>query len=268
MKDALMALQTDLASSIAVRYACRLEKLIHFKMQALHIPDMDENTHPPGSGWVYQTWENAVVQKAREDITKLIQKEHFNYNSWAPKVVPGERDRVILEELRQKKYDFFIEGLLHSFEPDRFFQKLDSDLYRNISCPVLLVKNLVDLDRGIQIVGPPDTISLQLSWFFMTWKGLPVEPDILICHFEPSLEKLTISENDSVLVSDIEEIFLKYDKKPASIKTAKGSPEKLISFVRDHALLVSPLPRSESQIAQMLAMSPCPILFCPETKLD
>jgi len=268
MQDALMALQTDLASSIAVRYARRLGKLIRFKTQVIHIPDMDESRHSPGSGWVHQTWENAIIQKAREDIIKLIQKERFNYSSWAPKAVPGERDRVILEELRQKKYDFFIEGLLHAFEPDRFFQKLDSDLYRNISCPVLLVKNLVDLDRGIQIVGPPDTISLVLSWFLMTWNGLPVEPDILICHFESSLEKLTIPENDTVLVSDIEEIIFKYGKKPASIKTAKGSPEKLISFVRDHALLVSPLPRSESQIAQMLAMSPCPILFCPETKID
>ena len=268
MQDALMALEIDLASSIAVRYTRRLEKLIRFKTQVIHIPDMDEGRHSPGSGWVHQTWENAIIQKAQEDITRMFEKEHFSYNAWSPKIVPGEKDQVILEEMRQKRYDFFIEGLLHSFEPDRFFQKLDSDLYRNISCPVLLVKNLVDLDRGIQIVGTPNTISLVLSWFLMTWNELSVEPDILICHFETSLEKPTISENDTVLVSDIEEIFLKYGKKPASIKTTKGSPEKLISFVRDHALLVSPLPRSESQIAQMLAMSPCPILFCPETKLD
>ncbi len=268
MQDALMAVQTDLASSIAVRYTHRLEKLIRFKTQAIHIPDMDENNHSPGSGWVHKTWENAIIQKAREDITRMFLKEHFIYNGWSPMIVPGERDRVILEELRHKRYDFFIEGLLHSFEPDRFFQKLDSDLYRNISCPVLLVKNLVDLNRGIQIVGTPNTISFGLSWFFKIWNGIPAEPDILICHFEPSLEKRIILENDGDLFADIEEKFLKYGKKIASIKTAKGSPEKLISFVRDHALLVSPLTRGNSHIAQMLAMSPCPILFCPESIID
>jgi hypothetical protein len=268
MQDALMALQTDLASSIAVRYACRLEKIVRFKMQAIHIPDMDEDKHSPGSGWVHQTWENAIVQKAREDITRLIQRERFNYNSWEPKIVAGERDRVILEELRHKKYDFFIEGLLHSFESDRFFQKLDSDLYRNLPCPGLMIKNLVALDRGIQIVGTPDTISFVLSCFLKLWNTMVTRVDILICHFEPSTEKRALFENDSDLVSDIEERFLKYGKKPASIKTVKGSSEKLISFVRDHALLVSPLPTSSSYIAQMLAMSPCPILFCPESKID
>ncbi len=263
MQDALMALQTDLASRIAIRYACRLEKLARFNMQAIHIPDMDEKGHSPGSGWVHQTWENAIVQQAREDIAGLLQKELFYYSIGEPKIVPGERDQVILEEMNQKRYDFFIEGLLHSFEPDRFFQKLDSDLYRNIPCPILMVKNLVDLNRGIQILGTPDTVSSVISWFLKLWSELPAEPDVLVCHFEPSMEEHATIENDSDLVSAIEDRFLKFRKKPATIKTVKGASNNLAPLVRDHALLVSPLPTSSSQIAHMLAMSPCPTLFFP-----
>ena len=178
MQDVLISLQTDLASSIAIRYACQLEKLVRFTMQVLHIPDMDETGHSHGSGWVHETWENAIVQQAREDIAKLVQKELFHYSTVEPKIIPGERDLVILEEIRQKKYDLFIEGLLHSFEPDRFFQKLDSMLYRSLPCPALLVKNLVVLDRGIQIVGTPDTIPSLLLWFFKIFNNLPADPDI------------------------------------------------------------------------------------------
>ncbi len=58
------------------------------------------------------------------------------------------------------------------------------------------------------------------------------------------------------------------DKKIASIKTAKGSSTELALLVRDHALLVSPLPESSSHMAQMLAKSSCPILFCPEFTID
>jgi len=163
MQDALMALQTDLASRIAIRYACQLEKSARFNMQAIHIPDLDEKGHSPGGGWVHQTWENAIVQQAGEDIAGMLRKELFYYSIGEPKIVPGERSQVILEEIRQKQYDFLIEGFLHSFE---FFQKLDSDLYRNILCPVLMVKNLMDLNRGIQIFTTPDTISSVLSWYF------------------------------------------------------------------------------------------------------
>jgi hypothetical protein len=264
MQDALMALQTDLASRIAIRYAGRLEKLVRFNMQAIHVPDMDEKGHSPGSGWVHQTWENVIVQQAREDIAGLLRKELFYYSIGEPKIVQGERDRVILAEMNQKQYDFFIEGVLHSFEPDRFFQKLDSDLYRNILCPVLMVKNLMDLNRGIQILGTPDTVSSVISWFLKLWSELPAEPDILVCQFEPSMEKHVFIENDNDLISIIEARFIKYGKKPATVKIVKGSSNSLVSLVRDHALLVSPLPTSSSQIAQMLAMSPCPILFCPE----
>jgi len=269
MQDVLIALQTDLASGIAIRYACQLEKLARFNMQAIHVPDMDEQGHSPGGGWVHQTWENAVIQQARKKIARLVKEDLFYcYLARAPKIVQGEKDEVILEEMRQKNYDFFIEGLLHSFEPDRFFQKLDSRLYRNLTCPVLMVKNLVNPDRGIQIVGTPETVSFVLPWFFKVLNELPVEPDILICHFETSLGKVTFLENDSDLISGIEDQFLKQGKKPGKIRTARGSVDKLVSLVRDHALLVSVLPESRSHMADMLSMSPCPILFCPEPKID
>ncbi len=268
MQDVLIALQADLASKIALRYTHRLEESARFNMQAIHIPDLDDHGHSPGSGWVHQTWENSIVQQAGEDIAKLIHKEFSYYSIAKPKIVPGQRDQVILEEMRRNNYDFFIEGLLHSFEPDRFFQKLDSDLYRNLTCPVLLIKNSLDLGRGIQIVGTPDSFSSVLSWFFQLWDELPAEPDILVCHFETSMEKASFLENDSNLISDIADRFVKHGKKTASINTVKGSSTELVPFVRDHALLLAPLPKSSSHMAHMLAMTPCPILFCPELKID
>ncbi len=268
MQDVLISLQTDLASSIAIRYACQLEKLVRFTMQVLHIPDMDETGHSHGSGWVHETWENAIVQQAREDIAKLVQKELFHYSTVEPKIIPGERDLVILEEIRQKKYDFFIEGLLHSFEPDRFFQKLDSELYRSLSCPALLVKNLVNLDRGIQIVGTKETVPTLLYWFFKVFNKPTADPDILLCHFETSWEEAVFMENDTVLISDIESDFLKQGKTVGKIKTVKGSPDGLALLVRDHALVISAYPQSQSDMAHLLSMSPCSILFCPEFKID
>ncbi|NOX33963.1 MAG: hypothetical protein GXP56_09535 [Deltaproteobacteria bacterium] len=269
MQEVLISLQADLASGIAIRYACQLEKSARFNMNAIHIPDMDEKGHSPGSGWVHQTWENAVIQQARKKIAQLVKEDLFYcYLTRNPKIVPGEKEQVLLDEMRQKNYDFFIEGLLHSFEPDRFFQRLDSRLYRGLACPVLMVQNLTDLEKGIQIVGTRETVFSVLPWYFKLLKSLPEKPDILLCHFEAPGGKASFIENDTTLISGIEDRFLKHGKKPGRIRTVKGSPNELGLLVRDHALIASVLPQSRSSMASMLSMSPCPILLCPESKID
>jgi len=269
MQDVLIAIETDLASSIALRYICLMENFIRFNIQVVHIPDLDENGHSHGSGWVHQTWENVIVEQAGKRVARFLQKENFyRYPMGRPKIIPGERDQVILGELQHKNYDFLIEGFLHSFEPDRFFKKLDSDLYRNLQCPVLMVKNLVNLDRGIQIVGTQDTILFILPWFFKLWSDLHVKADILVCHFDTSKKDVNILENDSTLICGIEDTALNHGKEFGTIKSAKGSSSKLSTLIRDHALVMSFLPEANNNMAHMLAMSPCPMLFCPEPKTN
>lgn len=267
MQDVLIALQNNLASNIALHYAGRLKKFVRCKMQAIHIPDLAAPGHSHGGGWVHDTWENAVLQESRQQISQLLRGELFQGTGIGrPKIVPGDRDPVILEEILKNKYDLLIEGLLHAFEPDRFFKKLDSELYRNLPCPILMVKNLVNLDRGVQIVATPTTFSSVMAWFNKLLSELPMEPDILVCHFESSTDEIVVLENDPQVIADIEDRFLKHGKTPGSIKTAKGSASKLAALVRNHALVVSPLPTGNSSMAHLLAMSPCPTLFCPKHK--
>ena len=264
MDDVLIALDTDLASEIAIHYACKLEKFIRFNVQVIHSPDMDEKGHSHGSGWVHQKWENAIVQQAGKDIARLVRKELFYNSIGEPKIIPGERDQVVLEEIRKHRYDFLIEGFLYSFESDRFFQKLDSELYKSVPCPILMVKNLVDPTRGIQIVGTAETIPSILSWFFKLFKEFPGTPDILICHFNTAIKKVIFLENDTAFISCIEDLFSKQGKKPGSIRTAEGSEGDLSLLVRDHALSMSHMMRPHSNLAKMLSLSPCPVMFCPK----
>jgi hypothetical protein len=266
MQDVLIALQTDLASNIALHYAGHLEKAVPCKMQAIHIPHLETPNHSPGGGWVHQAWEEAVLQKSRQQISQLIRGEAFQgARVGRPKIVPGERDLVILDEIVKNKYDLLIEGLLHAFEPDRFFKKLGSELYRNLPCPVLMVKNLMDLKRGVQIVASPARLSSVMAWFFKLFSDLPVAPDILVCIFENTPDEIVVLENDPQIIADAENQCSKHGKTPGSITTVKGSASKMAARVRDHALVVSPLPNGNSAMAQLLSRSPCPTLFCPST---
>jgi len=49
---ALIAVKADLASSIAIRYACQLAKLTGLGLQTLFVVKPDEPGHTPGTGWV------------------------------------------------------------------------------------------------------------------------------------------------------------------------------------------------------------------------
>ena len=264
MDDVLIALDTDLASGIAIRYTCLLEKFVRFNVQVIHSPDMDEKGHPHGSGWVHQKWENAIVQQAGKEIANLVRKELFYNSIGKPKIIPGERDQVILEEMYKNQYDLFIEGFLYSFESNRFFKKLDSELYKKMLCPILMVKNLVNPTRGIQIVGTSKTIPSILSWFFKFFNDFPGTPDILICHFNTAVKNVVFFENDNHFLSSIEDRFSQQGKNPGNIRTAEGAAADLSLLVRDHALSMCHMPRPHNNMASMLSLSPCPVMFCPE----
>ena len=95
---------------------------------------------------------------------------------------------------------------------------------------------------------------------------LPLKADILICHFDTSMKDITILENGSNLIAGIEDSVLCNRKGFGTINSGKGSSNRLSSLIRNHALVISLLPETNSHMANMLAMSPCPIQFCPEPK--
>lgn len=262
MQEVLVALQNDLASRITIRYTDRLEKWFQLKVRTIHIPDLDEHGHTPGGGWVHEKWENAVVRRSREKIGTMIQKERFyGYQVPGPIIIPGDRAPVILDHLEKRPYDLFIEGALHTFEPDSFFTKLSSVLYLKIRRPVLMVKNFVDPALGTMVVGTAEQIITTASRLPQIVDDLPGSLDFLACEFT---EDETVTEiNDTEFSDRLEQMLEGRKKVPSQIRKVKGTPPVLADLTRDHAVVVSDLPAPEDPLAYMLSQSPCPILFCP-----
>ncbi|WP_022664747.1 hypothetical protein [Desulfospira joergensenii] len=267
MPDVLIEVQDDLASRIALRYACQLEKSIPFTMRAVHIPDLKEYGRAPGNGWVRNKWEDVVVDNSANKIAKMVRREFlYCYTDSDPLIISGDRDQVIFKELSRGNYGFFIQGMLHSFEPDLFLEKLNSRLYRHLPCPALLVKNLAAPGSGTLIIGTPETMPLGLSWLSSLLNKMPGDLDILVCHFESSADEPLILENDADFLTELGTGISKPAQRAGRVRTVKGSPDGLTGFVRDYALVVSFVPEIRDPMARLLAMSPCPMLFCPDRK--
>jgi len=202
MINALVSLNADLASSIAFRYACRLMEHIDMRLQAIHVEEVGKESYPPGSGWVRHTWEKGLTQTAREEIAQLMNIEKGACPALpTPTVRIGEYDDELLHEIAEKSYDLLIEGALNSFHAQPLHKKIRSKLYKYASCPILLVKNLVQPGR-VALLLSDETDVLPLVSMFLKLFGTP-RASVDLVHYtfkkagEPELLK-KVSEDGAV----------------------------------------------------------------------
>jgi hypothetical protein len=264
---ALIAVKADLASSIAIRYSCQLAKLTGLGLQTLYVFKPDEKGHTPGTGWVREAWEDAMVLKGRDSIAKLIQAEKIACPGLGnPKMVAGKRDMEILHELQVSDYDLFAEGMLHAFEPTNFLKKIHSRLYRNLPCPVLMVKNLASLAKGILALGEENDMASCVSVFLKLFEGVEVDLDLICCRFQNTAvdaERDTASRLETGLGA-AEKMLAEKGRTPRASRLVQGVSESLDRSVRDYGLVLTSLAREnieKSPIVDLLSRNPSPVLI-------
>jgi hypothetical protein len=256
---ALIAVKADLASSIAIRYACQLSELTGLKLQTLYVAKPDEQGQTPGTGWVKQTWEDAVTLRGRDTVAQLIQAEKAACPELGnPKMIAGKRDMEILHELQVSDYDLFMEGILHAFEPAGFLKKIHSRLYRNLPCPVLMVKNLISLDKGILALGEDRDLPSCIAVFFKLFEGIQVDLDLICCRFDHT------GDTAGRGLRTAENMLAEKSRTPGSSRVVHAGSESLEQSIRDYGLVLSSLSRentAENPIVDLLGRTPCPVLI-------
>jgi nucleotide-binding universal stress UspA family protein len=264
----LVAVDADLASSIAIRYACQLANLTGMQLQIIHVVEPQDQGYSPGTGWVRRTWEDALLQTGGEEIAQLIQAERASCPALGiPQIAVGERDQEILKALQAAGCDLFMEGLLHSFTSTSFQNKIRSRLYRSIPCPVMLVKNLVTLEKGVLLVAEHEELQLCVSAFLKIFKRVPIEPELLICRFlqkEPARES-ELPQNAGESLRTAEKILNSSGRKATQSRVVQGTVETLDPYLRDFSLVIAAIAREKSRkdsLLEILGRTPSPVMLC------
>ena len=267
MLRTLVYLDADLASSIALRYVCRLRHSINMQLHTVHVEEPDHDGHAPGSGWVRRTWESAMLKTGEFEIAQLIKAEKSSCSMLGtPKMLVGERDNEILHEIQRESYDLFVEGSLHSFTPKKLFDKIHSRLYRYIPCPVIVVRNLVNLEKIAMIVSDEIESKKLVSMFLKIFNGAKLNLDLIYCEFQESGRLSSKGRTDAKgTLNAVEKILMEQNWHPEDCRTIKGSPEEIGDELRNYGLVASPLRHSISKKSnwfQLLSHIPSPILIC------
>jgi hypothetical protein len=269
MLRTLVALESDLASSIALRYACQMANIVGMALQTIHVEDADAEGHPPGTGWVRRSWEEALKRNGEEQIAQLIRAERSSCPSMpATKVVLGDRDEEILLELNRESYDLFVEGMLYTYSSTNFYKRIRSRLYRNASCPIILVKNLLDLSKIALVLDLAIDPSSAVRTFLKIFKGAGIDLDLLYFRFHNGGG--TMRKEDSSpdgMLSYTRKLLAEGGQSPKSCRVIQGTPERLDELFRDYGLAVSSVhhvANKKSPLADLLYRIPSPLLLCSQ----
>ena len=267
MIKALVSVDADLASSIALRYACQLAKIIEVDLKTMHVEDADRKGPPPGSGWVRRTWENALLKSGETEIGQLIQAERLSYPALrAPKMVVGVREDEILHEIQKESYDLFIEGALHTFTKANFYNKLRSKLYRHMPSPVIMVKNLVHLEKMVIVFDEEAEFKRLVETFLKIFKKTNIELDLMHYQFrEPAQAAPENNQGADKILQNAREILMAAGWQTGKIRSFHGLPEELGELFRDYGLVITSFRRlltKKSLLLEFLSRVPSPILLC------
>jgi nucleotide-binding universal stress UspA family protein len=275
MTKMLVSIDVDLASSIALRYACQLADLIEAELETIHIEEPDKEGYTPGSGWVRQTWEKALLETGQNEVNRLIKAEKTSCPVLPPpKMFVGDRDEEILRELQRGSYDLFVEGELQTFSAANFHKKIHSRLYRYAPCPVVLVRNLVGLERLLILLHEGVDVQRLIARFSTIFKGVGAKIDLAYSEFHKSREPSPSKEVEDRLplpptdadrdLHVAEKMLADQGWTPLQGRVLRDPAEKLGDFLKDYGLVVSSIHREvskKSDLLQLLSRCPSPILL-------
>jgi hypothetical protein len=274
MIKTLASLNADLASDIAFRYSNRLSQFVDMNMQAIHVEEVEGPS--PGTGWVRNTLERGLLHTAQEEISGLIKAAQSTYRiPDAPIVRVGEREHELLREIKDGSYDLFMEGILNAFNPAGFFRRLQSALYRNAPCPILLVKNLAELNRTALLLRDNTDLTSLISTFLKIFTKTEPVVDLIHFSFPESGRKgfkekvedsvTSIHKNAGKIMKDAKTMLIENGRKPEDSWIIQDTPEKLNEFLMDYGLVVIQMPRNpgkKNRVMDLLSHLPTAILLC------
>lgn len=266
MLRALVSVNPDLASVIALNYACQLSGVVEMGIQPIYVKEPESGDEAPGTGWVRRTWERGLLSQERDAVHRLIEGEKVITGVLAkPQILQGKRDDQILANLLGGEYDLFIEGCVPCYEKLEFSQRLDSKLFRHSPCPVIIARNLIQLRKILVVLYDEVNVGKLLPTLINLFKGADVSIDLMYCRFLGPESPVEPIETGLPLYKEVDEILEAQEWTFGSRLALQGSVQSLARQIEQYSLLATSLSRQpiqHSALLELLGATPAPILLC------
>jgi len=196
----LVSIEVDLASSMAIRYACQLGNLIPMELQPVYVKGYPFEEPFTGIGWVRHTWEKELVREGKEEISEMIAAEMETCPVLQePRVIFGDRDKELIQLMGTEAFDLYIEGAPYPFTPTTVAKRLHLKFYQQLHCPLIWLRTLRPLKRVLALcLEPPGTAALSQA-LVKIWAGCQVPLHLGIAPTAPSAVLEVVSAMQTAL---------------------------------------------------------------------
>ncbi|MCK9377329.1 MAG: hypothetical protein M0P73_14410 [Syntrophobacterales bacterium] len=175
MLKTLVAIEVDLASSMAIRYACDLGNLIPMELFPVYVKAPPPEVPATGTGWVRHTWEREIVAMGKEEIHEMLASEQESCPLLRePLVIYGDREYELLKIVDQENFDLYVEGAPYPFNPGSIHRRLHSKFYQKLASPLIWLRVLRKIHQALVVC--PDLAGARavLPALQKLWAGCPI----------------------------------------------------------------------------------------------
>jgi len=262
----LVSVSPDLASVIAVNYACHLSKSIPMNIQPVFVKEPEPERDVPGVGWVRRTWEDSLLSIEHEAVSRLIEAERGNCPALIkPMILMGKWEDMILSCLLEGSFDLFVEGSVASFEKSEIIRQFNSPLYRNVPCPVIIARNLIKLHKVLLVFNHESGIGKVVPAMSSLFRGTKMHFDVMYVNILDRGRPVELIEASDSLFREANAILESAGLTPEKRIALQGGAENLARQIEEYSLIAISLPSDQTiddRFFEMLGDVSSPILLC------
>jgi hypothetical protein len=174
MIKTLVAIEVDLASSMAIRYACQLGNLIKMELHPVYVKEPPPEVPTTGVGWVRHTWEREVVASGKEEIQEMLASEMESCpRLHEPRVLYGDREYELLKIMEHEPFDLYVEGAPYPFTPANIHHRLHQKFYQHLGTPLIWLRILRKINQLLVVCQDPGDVKALVPAIRKLWAGCP-----------------------------------------------------------------------------------------------
>jgi hypothetical protein len=170
-----VSIEVDLASSLALRFACQLGGSIDMEIHPIYVKESLSPDSSRGAGWASRTWEREMVEKGKEEISKMIAPEmDFCPKLYDPSVIYGDRHSEVGIVVQEGLFDLYVEGSDFAWSHAELYKLAHTKFYQRLTCPLILVQSLRKMKQVLLLCMDIAGTDILTRTFEKIWKGSSV----------------------------------------------------------------------------------------------
>jgi hypothetical protein len=170
MIRSLVSIEVDLASSLAIRYACSLGNVIQMELCPVYVKGYKPDEPTTGIGWARRTWEREIVETGKEEISEMISSEMDSCPAMVqPRVIYGDRDFELQKLMEDESFDLYVEGAPYPFTPATIHKRVHMKFYQRLQRPMIWLRGLRKINQVLLLCDSPGGTELMARSMAHLW---------------------------------------------------------------------------------------------------